>query len=141
MFLNSSSSIPLVRQKGLGLPTALFMIVVMMLIVTGINQINELNANAYGREWLSMRAFYMAESGAQSAVVYALNPSQAMPTCDAGFIPSVAPGVQGLMSCSASVQCDAHIVGSDTYYTFTSTGQCGPGADEAVRIVQVRIKL
>lgn len=127
------------QQKGLGLPSALFIIIIMVLIVAGINQINELNASAYGREWLSMRAFYAAESGAQSAAVHALNSVQAMPACNASFISGVTPNVAGLQGCTIDVVCDTHVVASETYYTFTSTGQCGSGPDLATRIVQVRL--
>lgn len=129
------------KQHGLGLPTALFVIIIMILIVTGINQINELNATAYGREWLSMRAFYAAESGAQSAAVHALNAGQAMPACNAGFISGVTPNVEGFLGCQINVSCATHVIASETYYTFTSTGQCGTGPDQATRIVQVRLQL
>jgi len=137
MYLKSQAKYQ--NQKGLGLPSALFIILVMVLIVAGINQINEMNASAYGREWLSMRAFYAAESGAQSAAVHALNSGQSMPTCNAAFISSVTPNVTGLQDCSISVTCENHIIASETYYTFTSTGQCGVGSDIATRIVQVRL--
>jgi MSHA biogenesis protein MshP len=128
------------KQRGLGLPTALFIILVMILVVAGINQINEMNASAYGREWLSMRAFYAAESGAQSAAVHALNSGQSMSTCDAAFISGVTPNVTGLRDCSISVSCESHVIATETYYTFTSTGQCGIGPDAATRIVQVRLQ-
>ena len=128
------------KQRGLGLPTALFIILVMILVVAGINQINEMNASAYGREWLSMRAFYAAESGAQSAAVHALNSGQSMPTCDAAFIVNVTPNVIGLQDCTINVTCENHVIASETFYTFTSTGQCGTGPDAATRIVQVRLQ-
>lgn len=138
MYLRSGSGYA--KQKGLGLPSALFIILVMILVVAGINQINEMNASAYGREWLSMRAFYAAESGAQSAAVHALNSGQSMPTCDAAFIANVTPNVIGLQECTISVTCVNHIIASETFYTFTSTGQCGIGPDAATRIVQVRLQ-
>lgn len=126
-------------QSGLGLPSALFLIVVMMLIVASINQLNELNAEAYGREWLSQKAFYAAESGAQTGAVFILNGSETAPTCNANFINNLILNTAGLSSCSVSVSCNTQTISTETYLTLTSTGQCGTGPDQATRIVQVRL--
>lgn len=134
MYLNN-----LTRQKGLGLPSALFLIVVMILIVTAINQLNEISAAAYGREWLSIRAFYAAESGAQISAVRALNPAQSLGVCDSGFISNQSLTSSGLNGCQVSVVCSSQTVASETYLTFTSTGVCGNGVDEANRVIQVRL--
>jgi MSHA biogenesis protein MshP len=127
------------RQKGLGLPSALFLIIVMILIVAAINQLNEVNASAYGREWLSMRAFYAAESGAQISAVRALNPSQALGACDNNFISNQVLSNPGLNGCRISVSCYSQSVEGDIYFTFTSTGTCGNGTDIANRVIQVRL--
>ena len=136
MYLNQRFNI---KQAGLGLPSALFLIVVMMLIVASINQLNELNAEAYGREWLSQKAFYAAESGAQAGAVFILNGSETAPTCNASFINNLTLSTAGLSSCSVSVSCNTQTVSSETYLTLTSTGQCGSGPDQTTRIVQVRL--
>jgi MSHA biogenesis protein MshP len=127
------------RQAGLGLPAAIFLIVVMILIVASINQLNELNAQAYGREWLSQRAFYAAESGAQTAAVLMLNGLETAPTCDANFINNLSLTAAGLNSCIINVACGSQTISSETYITLTSTSSCGTGADQATRIVQVRL--
>ncbi len=127
-------------QGGFGLPSALFLILVMVLLAAGINQINEINAAAYGREWLSMRAFYAAESGAQTAAVYALNSSQAMLTCDGSFISGLNLTETGLSQCNVDVACSPQTVESQIYYTFTSTATCGDGADAAIRVIQTRLR-
>lgn len=132
---------PINKQAGLGLPSALFLIVIMVLIVAAINQLNEMNALAYGREWLSMRAFYAAESGAQTAAIYVLNPAQALPTCDANFISALSLPASGLSGCSVGVSCGLQTVASESYYTLTSTGTCGTGMDQATRVIQVRLQL
>ena len=128
------------HQTGFGLPSALFLILVMILLVAGLNQINEINAAAYGREWLSMRAFYGAESGAQTAAVYALNSSQAMVTCDSSFISNLNLTASGLSQCSVDVTCTQQTVETQIYYTFTSTASCGSGVDEATRVIQTRLR-
>ena len=128
------------NQAGFGLPSALFLILVMILLVAGLNQINEINAAAYGREWLSMRAFYAAESGAQTAAVYALNLSQAMLTCDSNFISSLNLTATGLSQCSVDVVCTEQTVETQIYYTFTSSATCGGGTDAATRVIQTRLR-
>jgi MSHA biogenesis protein MshP len=127
------------RQAGIGLPAAIFLIVVMMLIVGSINQLNELNAQAYGREWLSQRAFYAAESGAQAAAVFVLNTNQVMPACNNAFIANQALNTPGFGNCIINVECSSQVVSLQTYTTLTSIGQCGTGPDQATRIVQVRL--
>ncbi len=127
------------KQKGLGLPSALFLILIMILLLAAINQINEINASAYGREWLSMRAFYAAESGAQTAAVYTLNSSQAMPTCNNNFISNLDLTTNGLASCTLDVVCSQQTVEGQIYYTFTSSASCGSAADTATRIIQTRL--
>ncbi len=127
-----------VKQQGMGLPAALFLIVIMVMIVAGINQINEMNAATYGREWLSMRAFYAAESGAQTAAVYAINSSPAMPACDNNFINNLIPS--GIPSCSISVTCSSQTVDAEIYITLTSSATCGEGIDAATRVIQVRVQ-
>ncbi len=126
------------KQKGLGLPSALFLIVVMVMIVAAINQINEMNAATYGREWLSMRAFYAAESGAQTAGVYVINTSVTTPTCDNSFINGLTPA--GMSVCTLNVTCSSQTVNSLNYFTLTSTATCGEGIDAATRVIQVRVQ-
>jgi MSHA biogenesis protein MshP len=128
----------LTHQRGIGLPAALFLIIVMIMIVAAINNLNEMNASAYGREWLSMSAFYAAESGAQTAAIYVLNPPSLMPTCDNNFISGLTPA--GLPACEVNVACSSQTVNSTTYITLTSTGRCGSGVDAATRIIQVRVQ-
>jgi MSHA biogenesis protein MshP len=127
------------NQKGLGLPSAIFLIVIVIMIVASINQLNEMNAQAFGREWLSQRAFYAADSGAQLAATYALNSSESSPVCNTNYINNLSLSISGLSSCTINVVCDTQDVASETFMTFTSTGQCGSGADLTTRIIQVRL--
>ena len=127
------------KQSGLGLPSALFLILVLVILLATMNRLNEAGASASGREWLSQRAFYSAESAAQISAVYALNPEQTMLTCDANFISNQTFNVSGIGNCSMKVTCDVQVVDSQTYYTFTNEGQCGSGIDTATRIIQIRV--
>ena len=132
-------SVSIQNQKGLGLPSALFLIVIMVLIVASINQINELSAEAYGREWLSQRAFYAAESGAQIAATHILNTSEPSPACNNSFISNLSLATPGLSTCIVNVECSSLVVSSETFLTLTSNGACGTGPDQASRIIQVRL--
>ena len=129
------------KQKGLGLPSALFLIVVLVLLLATMNQLNEVNTTAYGRQWLSLRAFLVAESGAQMSAVQALNSQQIMSACDNNFIDDQGIATTGLTTCVLNVSCSSQLVSGDTYYTFTSEGRCGSGADTATRIIQIRLRL
>lgn len=127
------------KQRGMGLPTALFIIVVLALIVAALNNLNDVSAKAYGREWLSLQAFYTAESGAQAAASWALHPDLSHPACTASYYTRnyTAPGMQ---NCSVQVACVQDVIAADNFYTLTSTAICGNGADQARRIIQVRLQ-
>lgn len=128
------------RQTGLGLPSALFLILIMILIVAAINQLNEMSAAAYGREWLGIRAFYAAETGAQLSAVYMLTPEVA-PACDINFINDLNLTTFGLNECRVNVSCEEIIVQANRHITLTSTGICGPEIDAATRAIQIRLAL
>jgi MSHA biogenesis protein MshP len=130
----------LYSQRGLGLPSALFLILIMILIVGAINQLNDMSAAAYGREWLGMRAFYAAESGAQLSAVYQLTP-EVSPACTSTFISNLNLTATGLNECHVSVVCEEIIVNAKSYITLTSTGVCGTGIDAAKRVIQIRLAL
>lgn len=127
-------------QQGLGLASALFLILVLILLIAAMNQLNEINTTIYGREWLSVRAFYSAESAAQSAAVRVLNSEQGLGVCDDNFINNQMFSSVGLNQCRADVSCVLQTVNGDTFYTLTSTAQCGSGLDMARRIIQIRLK-
>ncbi|MFY0639629.1 MAG: hypothetical protein JXR16_01195 [Bermanella sp.] len=126
------------KQRGFGLPSAIFLILIMALFIAGIHQLNEINASVYGREWMSMRAFYAAESGAQTAAVYALT-SEPEGTCDNAYIANLNLNSDGLKDCTINVACLNRVVDSSNHLTLTSTASCGNGPDQAVRVVQIRV--
>ena len=127
------------KQLGLGLPSAIFLILVMTLILAAINQINESSAISQGREWLNIRAFYAAESGLQMSAVQAINPSQVMNACNVNFISDFNFTMSGLDGCNVNVACNEKVELGKRYYTFTSTGSCGSEPDKANRVIQMRL--
>lgn len=125
------------KQQGIGLPVALFVITVLALIVVALTDLEESSGVSFSLDVNSMRAFYAAESGAQVGL-------------NSLFPPGGGPGsacanvsfnsVVGLSGCSASVSCTNVTVDAITYYTISSTGQCGAGLDMAERVIEVRAR-
>ncbi|MHA7926908.1 MAG: pilus assembly PilX family protein [Marinobacter sp.] len=129
------------RQQGAGLPVAIFIITVLALIVTSMAQQQESSGAAVSQQILSQRAFYAAESGAQAAVTEVLHEG------GCGSVPSSLDFTQaGLKNCSARLECSsvqADIDGDsnpETVFTLISEGQCGSGAEETSRTVEVRVR-
>ncbi|EAT12438.1 hypothetical protein HF888_15355 [Bermanella marisrubri] len=127
------------KQSGFGLPTALFVILVIILIVAAINTLNQINADTYGRQWLSLRAFYAAESGANLAATYFLSDLTA-PACSNSFINNLNLSGNGLNDCLINVSCEQQSDNGEDFFTLTSTGQCGQGSGQTTRIIQIRVK-
>ncbi|HDZ09348.1 hypothetical protein [Pseudohongiella sp.] len=130
------------RQRGVGLPAAIFVITLMSTIAVAISLLVSQNAETFEEEVRLTRAFYAAESGAGFAM-NALFPPDEFPRYD---VTAVCPDNEGspriyeftapgLSVCSAEVSCalDATVDGLE-YYTINSTGICG----DVSRTVQVR---
>lgn len=121
------------RQQGAGLPVAIFLITVMALIVTTIVQLQQTTGESEVLDILSTRAFYAAESGAQLAMTQALEGTEAV-CVDTTFEFSAS----GLRGCQAEVQCVASGTPEEPEIRLISTGQCGSGADQAIRQIEVK---
>lgn len=124
------------KQSGLGLPVALFIIIIMSLIAVAVNQLNLSSNQAYSQNVLSARAFYAAESGAQirSQVVLSTRP------CACGSSESISYDftVPGLNQCQADTNCTSFVAAGNTYCTIISIGSCGDKSAE--RTIEVRVK-
>src|SRR5690554_716335 len=122
------------RQRGIGLPAAIFVITVMSSIAVAINLLVTQNSASFEEEIQLTRAFYAAESGAGFGV-RALFPAQDYPTYGAVAGNCVAMSdtprlydftVTGLAACRAEVSCQLETSVDDTnYYRITSEGICG----------------
>lgn len=124
------------KQAGLGLPVALFIIIIMSLIAIAVNQLTASSNQAYSQNVLSARAFYAAESGAQlrSYNVLSANP------CSCGGAENVTYNftVSGLNQCQASTNCTSFVANGETFCTIVSVGSCSNGVAE--RTIEVRLK-
>lgn len=133
---------PASKQRGIGLPAAIFVITLMVSISVAIQLLVSQNAEQFEEEVQLTRAFYAAESGANFAM-NALFPPDEFPQYDTTAICPDNAGsprvyefeADGLRSCSAEVTCvtDATVDGVN-YYTITSEGIC----NDVSRTVQVR---
>lgn len=129
------------RQRGAGLPVALFIITVLALLVAGMAQLQESSGQAVSLQIQSQRAFYAAESGAQVAVARVLDAG----SCSALGGPIIY-GEPGLRGCRAELACSSILLdieaspAEETVFDLTSQGQCGTGPDRAERTVEVRVR-
>lgn len=140
----SIRSAPASKQRGVGLPAAIFVITLMVSISVAIQLLVSQNAEQFEEEVQLTRAFYAAESGASFAM-NALFPPAEFPLYNVTAICPENAGsprvyefeADGLRNCSAEVSCvtDATVDGVD-YYTITSEGIC----DDVSRTVQVRTR-
>jgi MSHA biogenesis protein MshP len=123
------------QQTGFSLPIAIFILVIMALIAAAVVSIYTKSLAGVSQEVLSTRAFYSAESGAQHVLgqLFPLNGGAA--SCTASS--SLNFSSTGLNNCAASMSCTATTVGSNTFYTITSTGSCSTGSTSTVRQIQI----
>lgn len=122
------------KQKGLGIASALFFIVVISLLLASLANLLRSDDAAFSQEVLSLRAFLAAESGAQLAANRLLPPN-GVSSCG---ITNYTFTRSGLLGCQADVTCIATTVASNNYYTITSTGNCSSGDLSASREIQIR---
>ena len=122
-------------QRGVGLPAAIFVITVMVIIAVAINAIVEQNAQTFEEEVNLTRAFFAAESAAGFAM-NGIYPPEEFPTYAGSACPATTYSltIPGLNECSAEVTCDIKTVGSRDYITIDSEASCG----DVTRIIQVR---
>ena len=121
------------RQRGLGLMAAIFVITIMSVIVVGVSSLVVTSKESYGYEIMSVRAFLLAESGAQMALSHILIKN--VGDC-AGLAFQGSPAE--LQSCSLAVVCPAVAINGIDYFTIQSRATCGSGSDQAIRQLTLR---
>lgn len=126
------------KQKGIGLPATVFLIVIVALIIAALSDLNTKTNIGFGQDFYSIRAFYASESGAQIALNRVFVGGQACSPAIADIDFDTVANNEGLESCNVSLSCEQIIVDSVNYYTFTSTATCGAGLEQAQRSIQVR---
>ena len=125
------------KQNGLGLISAIFVIVVLAMLVAGMSGIMTASQTYRAQEILAVRALSAAQTGSELHLSELLHPENSQ-VCTTDASP-VALTTAGLLDCSYQASCAAVTVGSDTYYTIKSVGRCGSGVDSSTREVKVRV--
>ena len=126
------------KQRGAGLPMAIFLITVMILIVVTIAQLQETTGEMEALDIQSTRAFYAAESGAEVGLNKVLRGGE---SCSDPVFDNQSDGgfpEGGLQGCHARVACSEQVIDGEPYYSIFSTGTCGSGQDRARRQIEVR---
>ena len=124
------------NQAGLGLPIAIFVIVIMSLVAVAVNRLSETGNNIYVQNVSSTRAFYAAESGMQLRLKEVLSADD----CACGTQADVDYDFTqpGLNDCSAFTNCTSFLVNGTNYCTLNSRATCD--GTNAERTVEVRVK-
>jgi MSHA biogenesis protein MshP len=131
------------RQHGVGLPAAIFVLVILSMIAVAIVELSASASDAVVFDVQSTRAFMAAESGAQLGVNRLMPPGAAMNDCSHGYFsasPSITYAGTGLAGCTATVSCRVDSVAGSDYFSLTSVGTCGSGIDFAERVIAVRVR-
>jgi MSHA biogenesis protein MshP len=126
------------QQAGLGLPAAIFLLVVLALLAAAISELNALSGQTSVLQIQSQRAYFAAESALQAAAGHLHPAGQPVQQCTA--VPAtVIYHVDGLRGCSASLSCREDNLMTVRVFTLESIATCGSGADQALRGAQMRL--
>lgn len=123
-------------QRGFSLPVAIFILVIMALVAAAAVTIMEQSQQGISHDVMSTRAFYAAESGAQSVLAHLFTLDGSAANCQANY-PAINFTATGLAGCTASTQCSGQVVGSKTYYTISSMGYCAMSGITATRQIEI----
>lgn len=125
------------RQRGVGLPVAIFVITVLAAFVVNMGYLVQDNATGRIEYVQSLRALLAAESGGDFGLNVLFDPSDA--TTYSGLSCSSTPvsysftNDPGMAGCSASVSCTSSSSSGETVYTITSVGTC----DDSTRTIAI----
>jgi MSHA biogenesis protein MshP len=124
-------------QRGLGLVSAIFVIVVLALLVAGMSKVMMLSQSYRAQEILAARALLAAQSGTELHLSQLLHPDNSG-VCSSDSA-AVLLTINGLEGCSYQATCNAIVIDTQSFFTVESIGRCGTGVDSATRIVRTRV--
>jgi MSHA biogenesis protein MshP len=128
------------KQSGSMLVIALFVIIVMALLGLTMTRLLSSSSDAVIQEVYGLRALSAARAGVEQQIALAFPLSPAIASCS-DTAPVVFNVVPGLENCQFDAACNALTVTDDglvqTYFKFTSTGQCSAGDMIVSRTVYV----
>lgn len=122
-------------QLGLGLISALALVVLVSVIAAGLVSLMRSETAAVTTAVLELRARTAAESGVEAGLNRLFAPRGVSACTDQ----TISFNLAGLRGCSATVSCDAVDVQAVRHYDFVSEGRClGSGSEAAVARLAVR---
>lgn len=117
------------RERGVGLPVAIFVITILAAFVVNTGYLVQDNASGRSEQIQTLRAQLIAESGANLALSE-LFPPAAAPSyvgydcSDITASPSGLDADPGMAGCSVTLSCTTSGTAPNTIYTITSIGVC-----------------
>jgi MSHA biogenesis protein MshP len=128
------------KQSGLGLPIAIFLITVLAALALNLGLLVQDNAAARSEQITLVRTLLAAESGAGFGLNRLFDPTNAPAysglSCSSSTVTYSLESDSGMSGCSAGVSCSSKTSGSETIYTITSIGSC----DSLSRTVKVDVR-
>lgn len=139
------------NQQGYLMPVAIFIILILGGLAITLSRFSGQSDTAVIQEAISVAAFNAAESGGQYAMNRLFYSTTVSPTrtlvdanCTSINGASLNFSAAGLGDCSAYLTCavSANLPANTiSYYTVTSTGQCGSGNITANRVIELASQL
>ena len=126
-------------QSGFSLPLAIFIIVSMALIGTAMVSFSQTGQQSVANEVQSIRTFYAAESGAQTAVAQLLPLDGSNPGCGSVSSP-LSFTVPELAGCNATLTCTTLSLAGEDYYRIGSNASCSFAGNTTRRQLEVMVK-
>lgn len=142
----SSENVAIKSQQGFLMPLAIFIVIAMGALAIAVSRNIAQSNNSTVQAMVSVQAFYAADSGAQFGMnqlfydtASPLTRAQVDSNCSALNGQSRSFSVAGLSNCETQLSCSLSIDTGNTtsYYTVTSTAQCGDSVINSQRSVQV----
>lgn len=131
------------NSKGFLMPLAAVLVVGVAMMALAISHMASNSGNSSVQEGLSLQAFYAAESGAQYAMNQLMFDVTSRTSADANCVSLSGASLNfsaiGLAVCSASLSCSVANDAANTtsFYSITSSANCGAGDLFAQRIITV----
>ena len=122
-------------ETGLGLISAIFVIVIIALLVDAMSIVMTIGQGYRSQEALATRALLAAQTGAELHLSELLHPDNGNSCANTTRTLTV----DGLQDCNYQASCAVITISGQNFYTINSVGRCGSGVDSATRTVKVRV--
>lgn len=122
-------------QAGMGLPVALFVLLVLGTLGLAVEQSSTTASVDYSHQIAAAQARYAARSAIEQQLPQVL----AGTACScSGVVNPVMTTVAGLNGCSVALGCESWVVNGQTWCTLTASARCDQG--NASRRLEVRVR-